>query len=1485
MRGEHSSWAWLRDTPRHSAQNDAGGVSRFSAHVAGWDGIGRVRETDDCGPLLAEVDPLDEAEFAKYFELGHENARVMELATNHCRHMRFVESGGRGMLEEMTGLPVNSRRVECPVAIGNMSGMRLDDLTFSFYAEQCGGCEMRSPTGRLPNLETEAHARQEQGAVAEAQEAEALRLRVVARAERAERRRSLRATADPATSGILNDLDVLDPDPAVDRDVEAAKDARRRLTTIAGRASDRFDPAIIDELFDAVETVGVTELLEPMRHLASQRPEIRDRLVAAALAALRSRPSLEAGRCLTDHASLVDPAAVDDAVIWSVVALAGSKTPEDQHFSGPMPVVQANDPGPLRVLADLSREALVARLAAMLPRPAVTSIITAPKHRPQPVSDFDRRAAAGSIEHLASTHLEVALELLPNLAVSLGVPPEDSYDPGTVGTAERALARMLIAAPARVAEMLEDAGKHASEPTRDGLVGAVHHAVDMVDTDYVHRRANDPVTSAEVAAAVTDAAIPFLLARTDESWGYAVTFSAAETIERMGHWHGGSLAERLDAILGAFVTLTRQRENAPKSVLTSTAPPDPLAGMEAWSRRNSLYQSARRLLSAVESVSAIDPREVCRTVTALITNERDSELGVEVVKPLLATLGEVGRRYGDQAGVLQAILPTLHTYLVDADPGSRSAALEAWTAIGRSHALPSTVADLLPALIGDTYVVMVDAVLGAACGLPWTSQDARMQLAWYASQVMEGINVSDHLETFLAALAALRRHVPDLNAVAVLEKRALARVPAMEWHLASKLTGQPWQPDARVASELAVLWLALAPGSTYGLRQRDEAEQALNGLLDCGAGLLGLPAADIIDIGARHSPESHYGSMEYAEVLARAERRDDVVALLQAALKRIPDEPARSSQRALTALALAFARLQGTLASEPSEEADGAAVDAAIDDVGAAIATCLGHSEDDLRWLRPFARAAAVRAAVICELLDVPTPGDVTAALADTPTERGAAHTAEPTDPAERFTGRAKGLRALSNTLKTGGKSTGTATHIGVTITARLLDSVAHLLDAEAADLNADPTQAAVHRTAAQRRAAVIDLPANRGDDPLLLRAGDLQALLATAADIAATPPGLERILTMAAALPAPLLFIGALQPQHAVGPWKPPADPEPDSHTVAVALVSIDDKLLTGPAIVDPGLTHTLALQVQTDPWPAWVQRLDAELVSTLNDAELQRPALTWQRHQHTGDSNTYEGSGTLHVRYAVPTTQHAPPVLVRLTWRGLDEDGNLRSQPLDVAGHREFRVRPYDPARDATTQYEVFDEHLLAIYEQLAAAGYPHNQLQAFARLLNAISRAGLAMTWDRKYRRGEYVKERHFHDNLHAALLADPTLEGRVERGAALGHGFLDTRHDGITAELKVARDQPVTPQSTTKYIGQPTQYAAADGTRLSILVILDMSRKVLPVGTPENYLFVLGPKQHGMTDPRSPSVVVTLVINGNLPVPSSWSRRKTPINDTP
>jgi hypothetical protein len=152
---------------------------------------------------------------------------------------------------------------------------------------------------------------------------------------------------------------------------------------------------------------------------------------------------------------------------------------------------------------------------------------------------------------------------------------------------------------------------------------------------------------------------------------------------------------------------------------------------------------------------------------------------------------------------------------------------------------------------------------------------------------------------------------------------------------------------------------------------------------------------------------------------------------------------------------------------------------------------------------------------------------------------------------------------------------------------------------------------------------------------------------------------------------------------------------------------------------------------------------------------------------------------------------------------------------------------------------------------------------------------------MSYEGAYRAGTKVTERAFHDDLEARLRADPELGGRIERGARAALGFLDLRHDKVTLELKVEPRTPVTELRIPKYLGQPTQYAGSDGVRVSLLAVLDMSRKTGPIGTPENYIWHLQPQLHGLTNPEAPSFVTALVINGSLPTPSSWSRRKVAI----
>jgi len=211
----------------------------------------------------------------------------------------------------------------------------------------------------------------------------------------------------------------------------------------------------------------------------------------------------------------------------------------------------------------------------------------------------------------------------------------------------------------------------------------------------------------------------------------------------------------------------------------------------------------------------------------------------------------------------------------------------------------------------------------------------------------------------------------------------------------------------------------------------------------------------------------------------------------------------------------------------------------AVGRVAGAIDVCTVHAGEDLAWLHPFMRGAAVRASLACRLLNLAIPPPVHSTLAHkTGTETD---TRVAVDPAAALSGRAAALRDLSKELADGGRSTGTATHTGLIVTSKLLDSAAHLLDAEAADLNADTTQAAAHRTAARRRAAVIELDTYRDDDPLLKHGRVMRDLVAGPAGFSlagSTAPahttaakdqsekevGLDQLLLKAAALPAPML-------------------------------------------------------------------------------------------------------------------------------------------------------------------------------------------------------------------------------------------------------------------------------------------------------------------------------------------------------------------------
>lgn len=1405
-----------------------------------------------------------EGEFERYYALGRANLTTIELARRHCLDMTFTRPdwGGRGLAEQFSGLPIDTRQISCPVARGNTAGMNLEWLASDFYDQHCAGCQQRRPTGEVPNLASVMEARKEKAAAvadAERQTTERLHREWERRAERC---RAATVGADPAMAGALSDIGVADHEPGTPVDHAAVSDALGRLAALGDRAPETFTAAVVDLEIELVEQVAITSLLGPLRHLARHRADFRPAILSAAFSSLRNGPAVEAGRCIADLAESGDSAGLDRAVIRSLVILAGA--PEDELPFRGRTRGAARDASGLTAAADAAPQRVIGVLRDMLPPPARRSPLIVPPgtrvhgdgHR---ASEFDQICAANAIRALAGTHPVVAGQLSgPLLATLRAASGGDLFDNQPTMSVQYALSTMLILDIGDVAAQLERAGRTAGNEARDRLFGVIEQAGRRIDPDDRWREPGDPQPDGDRRRALFGQLIATCLARAAGDWGDHTRYAAADLASDLAAMEPGWGFQHVNAFLGVFVTTIGQLDATPPSQLIAAGDTSPQErALEAFARRNSIASTARELLSAVENSAVADPFAVCRTVSALIAEERSTGRSVEVVWRLLPLLGRIGRHHGAEAGVLATILPALHTYLVDSEPALRAAALNAWAEVGARHELPSSVADLLPALLADKYVAVVRAVLAAARCLTWSEHD-KLRLFIYASWVCAGADADRGGETLKDAMAALDVLAgEDTGLLSRAEALILRRTGDLDGYDIRDVLRRDWSPRAAQSAEMAALRLRQARDPRINDRFNHRDDEELCALLACGPGLVELPATDLVAAAVELAPDRLIGCAEFAEVAWRAGRPADAAAIMRAVAEVIPRQPAYDSHRMIAQLLIDAADFDAAAISGSGErEAAGrltAAVGTAADSTGD-----LGVS---------LARQVKARTTARFLLTSQDLPPGLTSGVADA--DGGAAdHAGAFRQRADRLATAGKELKSLS--------ANATATGAYLRAFAGLCGIAAHLMKCAAAELEADTDRATAHVTAARRRAALLDadLAGQFADnDPL---ASGLRDALAAAGQV--TGDAIAPTLARWAALPLPVLIVRGPRrmPRPSVGGTE---EADRVARPVAVVLASVDGQLITGPQVLRPGTVYELGLQIRPGPWPDWADRLEAELISHLSPQEAQTPAFTWSRPAAQPDETVTAG-GTLILRFGLPAGRPAPPFLVTLRWRGT-RDSKPVTEAIDVAGHRELRLRPFDASRDFLTDFPVFDERLLALYEQLRGARYDEGQLQAFCRLFTAICRAGLKITWDPRYKQGATVREREFHDDLYTRLQGEPELGGRLERGSKLALGFLDVRHDGIIAELKVERRTAVTQETAPKYMGQPTQYAAADGARLSILSILDMSRKTAPVGVPENYVFTLQPALHGLTNPEAPSLVAVIVINGNNPTPSSWSRRKTAV----
>lgn len=318
--------------------------------------------------------------------------------------------------------------------------------------------------------------------------------------------------------------------------------------------------------------------------------------------------------------------------------------------------------------------------------------------------------------------------------------------------------------------------------------------------------------------------------------------------------------------------------------------------------------------------------------------------------------------------------------------------------------------------------------------------------------------------------------------------------------------------------------------------------------------------------------------------------------------------------------------------------------------------------------------------------------------------------------------------------------------------------------------------------------------------------------------------------------------------------------------------ITSVDGSPVTATHVVAPHKVHQLHVEARVLDWPDGADELVLRYVSRwprtaaeVTDILIRRPA-----EQVEG---VWAGSGEGHLILHAGAADPLSTVRFAINGAfGVGED----STPFRVIGYDELAVRTFDALQDVITGAQTLDARILAMLAELRDARFAPDEQPAFGRLLGAVAKAAVRIIADRQFPEGSNPTEKEFQTELVKRLAMVSELEGRIVEHAWQGGGPTDISHDGIVAELKVSRTRPVTLANARDFIDQTTQYASADQRQLSILVVLDMTRKDAPPGVLSNTIGWLAPKLHALDEPDHPSRTAVVVVNGNLPVPSAWSR---------
>jgi hypothetical protein len=301
-------------------------------------------------------------------------------------------------------------------------------------------------------------------------------------------------------------------------------------------------------------------------------------------------------------------------------------------------------------------------------------------------------------------------------------------------------------------------------------------------------------------------------------------------------------------------------------------------------------------------------------------------------------------------------------------------------------------------------------------------------------------------------------------------------------------------------------------------------------------------------------------------------------------------------------------------------------------------------------------------------------------------------------------------------------------------------------------------------------------------------------------------------------------------------------------------------------PTPLTPGAMHQLEIEARLATWPDNAEELAVDFLTVHPPEYLYVGPVTFHPDRLRQP---------LEIRIAGERPPDAPPLQV--TARASLRSGD-KLLPARLVGNTTLELVTFDPGTAIPRNLPTAARRLMQMMGELrnAIPDLPNQDREDLQALVAGVLRFAHTALNDHLDAEWDLVDEAWFQGRLAYFLRADPRIGARLQEHTRLGGGITDLLLGNIVLELKVEKDRPVSQDDARRYAAQTTQYASGNDTQVSLLAMLDVSRKQAPAGVMGNELFWVRPQTASGEPLDFPSMVGAIIIRGNFPRPSDFSR---------